>query len=86
VKPDGVCNGYLKPKYAFFTEEKAQRALTAAQKNHTLLSSDHVEERYFECTRMNALLTPFDQRVEVPATHWHLTSMPAAPEVIDGEA
>lgn len=83
VKPDGVCNGYLKPKYAFFTEGKAQQALTAAQKNRSVMNSTHVETRYFECTRHPNLLTSFDQRVDTPATHYHLTSMP---EVSDGEA
>jgi hypothetical protein len=70
VRADGWCEVKAgKKKAAFDTEEKAAKALDAAQHNRALLHKDHIEKRYYLCPR----------RAEGGAAevHYHLTSLDA---------
>lgn len=51
IIPDGRCNfgNVRKPKARFATEEKAAKALDAAQKKRKRMGHTHVETRYYAC-------------------------------------
>lgn len=78
VKPDGFCTlPSGRRKFAFNTEEKANRALTNARHNRTALGKAHVEDHvYSDC---KGVPDP-----EVDLIHYHLTSI-ATEEATDDQ-
>lgn len=67
IIPDGTCRFQGRPKARFATREKAQTALSRAQRDRARTGSGHVEKRVYACP-------------EGGCGGWHLTSREAYSE------
>jgi hypothetical protein len=68
IPPDAMCLAYDRPKAAFYTEEKATRAMAVAQQRRKAEGNvDYYERRYYWCPHPPS-------KSHIRAGHLHLTS------------